>query len=321
MNHRKQHWIPQSYLSAWCDPDTPENHKPYVWMFSKDGIRAKPKAPKNIFWENELYTIHSTGGFRDLTLEHGLKGLEESFARIRREKLKLRLKLSVEDRVYLLLFIAAMKVRTVSQRNHMQSQWGNALKMMDNLAESMSKMTPDERKKFAEIQPLISSKSGASLSHEQVRGLAKKPLQYAMFPMMITQAEIFSKMHIAIIGTTIKPGFITSDSPCVWFDPDAYKRPPFYRGSGLACEKIEVTLPVSPEQIIFISWNNKFEGYMELNHEQVVDELNRRLRFSCDEYFLVNQNIKKDIWFYPGVEPEDAWENIQKGKKKKTNNT
>lgn len=299
MSHRKQHWIPQSYLSAWCDPDIPENHEPYVWRFSKDGQTAKHKAPKNIFWENEMYTIHRGNGERDLTLEHGLQGLEDFFARLHRNKLINRIELTPEEKVLLLLFVAAMKVRTTSQRDHMQNQWGEALKKMDSLAEQISEMTKEEKAKFATMQHLSSSSSSGSLSHEQVRNLATKPLQHTMFTMMMKQTDIFSQMYMAIIGANISPGLITSDSPCVWFDPEGYKRPQFYRSVGLANKKVEVTLPVSPEQAILISWNKKYDGYIELNSEQFVDDLNNRTWFQCKEHFIVNKNIKKDIWFDP----------------------
>jgi len=299
MSHRKQHWIPQSYLSAWCDPDKPENHEPYVWKFSKDGRTAKHKAPKNIFWENNMYTIHRSNGKRDLTLEHGLQGLEDFFARLHRNKLRNRIELAPEEKVLLLLFVAAMKVRTTSQRDHMQSQWGDALKKMDSLAEQISEMTNEEKAKFATMQPLSSSSSSESLSHRQVRNLATKPLQHTMFTMIMKQTDLFSQMYMAIIGANISPGFITSDSPCVWFDPEGYKRPRFYRSVGLANKKVEVTLPVFPEQAILISWNKKYDGYIELNSEQFVEDLNNRTWFQCKEHFIVNKNIKKDIWFDP----------------------
>lgn len=299
MRHKKQHWIPQSYLKAWCDPDTPENFEPYVWRFSKDGHTVKHKAPKNIFRENEMYTIHRGNDERDLTLEHGLQGLEDFFARLHRNKLTNRIELTPEEKVLLLLFVAAMNVRTTSQRDHMQKQWGEPLKMMDSLAEQISEMTKEEKAKSATIQPLSSSSYSESLSHEQVRNLATKPLQHTMFTMMMKQTDILSQMYMAIIGVNISPGFITSDSPCVWFNPEGYKRPLFYRSVGLANKKIEITLPVSPKQAILISWNKKYDGYKELNSEQFVDDLNNRTWFQCKEHFIVNKNIKKDIWFDP----------------------
>ena len=35
MEHKDQHFIPQGYLKAWCDPTTPEGQEPYVWRFTK----------------------------------------------------------------------------------------------------------------------------------------------------------------------------------------------------------------------------------------------------------------------------------------------
>ena len=55
--HADQRFVPNSYLKAWCDPDVPSEHTPYVWRFSKDGTEARKKAPKNIFTETDLYTI------------------------------------------------------------------------------------------------------------------------------------------------------------------------------------------------------------------------------------------------------------------------
>lgn len=126
---------------------------------------------------------------------------------------------------------------------------------------------------------------------------------------------------MAIIGTTVEPGFITSDSPCVWFDPEANKRPPFYQTVGLGYKTVEVTLPISPKQAILLSWNEKNKGYMELNYEKNIDELNRITRFHCDEHFIVNKNIKKGIWFDPGIEPDDSWEKMNKKQNEETKNS
>lgn len=32
-SHKKQHWVPRSYLKAWVDPE----NSPYVHIFNKDG--------------------------------------------------------------------------------------------------------------------------------------------------------------------------------------------------------------------------------------------------------------------------------------------
>jgi hypothetical protein len=66
--HKKQHFIPSSYLRAWCDPNCPENQTPYVWRFSADGLESKKKSPEKYFHENNMYTIKKADGGRDLDL-------------------------------------------------------------------------------------------------------------------------------------------------------------------------------------------------------------------------------------------------------------
>ncbi len=71
--YKKQHFVPKSYLEAWCDPACPKKQTPYVWLFSCDGADIKRKSPKNIFYETDMYTILGKNGERILTLEHGLQ--------------------------------------------------------------------------------------------------------------------------------------------------------------------------------------------------------------------------------------------------------
>jgi hypothetical protein len=57
MEKKRQHIIPESYQKPWCDPDTPINQTPYIWLTSKDGKIQKRKAPENAFVGNDVYTI------------------------------------------------------------------------------------------------------------------------------------------------------------------------------------------------------------------------------------------------------------------------
>jgi hypothetical protein len=98
MAHRKQHWVPSSYLGAWCDPDRPPKYDPYVWIFPKDGGNGQRKSPRNIFAETDFYTIHLPDGARDLSLEHGLATFETRFSRIRETRIDKRQPLSAEDK-------------------------------------------------------------------------------------------------------------------------------------------------------------------------------------------------------------------------------
>ncbi|MCP4426859.1 MAG: DUF4238 domain-containing protein, partial [Chloroflexi bacterium] len=90
MKHKRQHYVPSSYLRAWCDPDTPKGHTPYVWRFSKDGTQISKKAPKRIFYERDLYTVRGNDGQRDLHLEYNLSKVENEFYKLRKNKLSRR---------------------------------------------------------------------------------------------------------------------------------------------------------------------------------------------------------------------------------------
>lgn len=306
--HKKQHYIPQCYLEAWCDPDCPTGQTPYVWRFTKDGKSAKKKAPENIFHDNNMYTIKLPDGSRNLVLEHGFSQLETKFSTIRNKQIAKRKQLNADDYTILCAFMAAMWARTKAQREHQRNQWKKPLEMWEHMIEWAKTATPEQKRQAASLSS--SSHSKNSLTHEQVKRIVENPLQSLLLPMVEAATPLLYKLNYAILVTDSSPGFITSDNPCVWFDPKAYTRPPLHRAPALIYKTIEITLPVSPHKLIYLN-RQGINGYLMAN-ELVIDDLNRRTRFNADEYFVVNSNIKKDIWFAPGIEPEDSWEKVQK---------
>lgn len=310
--HKKQHFVPSSYLKAWCDPKCPKKQTPYVWRFSFDGTDVKRKAPENIFHETDMYTIKGENGERNLILEHGLQQLETQFARIRRKTLRKKRKLTIEEHILICAFIAATHSRTKATRDHWKKNWERPLKRMEDMMKWAKTATPEEKKRAASISSLSSRENNDSLDYEQVKELHENPLQ-KMLPGMITSlTPMLSKLNMGILCTNNIPGFITSDYPCVWYDPEAYKRPPLYRAPALMYSALEITLPVSPKQTILLS-RHDYTGYIDV-HERIVEEFNRRTRFHADEYFVVNSNMKMVFWFDPGEEPPDSWEKTQKRK-------
>jgi len=305
--YKNQHYISQSYLQAWADPECEEKQTPYVWLFSKNGKNIRKKAPKNIFYEKDMYTIYLEG-IRNLVLEYGLSQLESLFANIRNQKINIRQDLSPEDRMILCAFAAAMQARTKVQREHQRKQWTRVLDGMDNIIEQMKKATPEQRE--AMKMSLSSSRSKSeSIGYEEVKNIVQGPLQNLLIPMINAVTPLLFKLDLAILVTNLKIGFITSDNPCVWYDPEAYTRPPLYRAPALMCDTIEITLPISPMSVLYLN-RQHINGY-KFADEELVDTLNSRTRFYADEYFVVNSNVKKDIWFDTGTEPDDSWEKVQ----------
>jgi len=259
-----------------------------------------------------MYTLVGADGKRNLVLEHGLGQLESKFCIVRDTKLETRQRLNDDERLILCAFVAAMDARTTARRDHHKAQWGKSVELMDRMQEKIKNFTPEEReqaRRRSRIEKTLSDNS-VTLSGEEVRRIASQPVQEMLTATINTLAPRLLAMDMVVIETNTEPGFITSDNPCVWFDPEAYKRPPMFQTPGLGYETTEITLPISPNQMLIFRQKLRFPELYTLLPLNVVDELNRRTRFNAYEYFVVNSNTKKDWWFDSGVEPEDSWNKL-----------
>ncbi len=304
----KQHHIPKSYLSSWCDKKTPEGQEPFVWRFVKDGSVSKNKAPKKIFFEKDMYTIENVDGEKSFVIEHGLKQLEDIFTDIRRKKISKLKSLNVSEKIYLCAFLAAMNARTKLNRDHHKKTWQNVVEVGNKIKEEFDKSTDEQKKSFTDMSDFFRDRE--SISFEEAKELAEKPLQKLLFTDIKVTTPKLSEMNMCTLITDDEIGFITSDNPCVWFDPEGYKRQPYYQSPGFQYKSLEITFPVSPNSLLLLSYS-PLKSYIKINNEKL-DEFNRRTRFHSYEYFVVNSNYKNDFWFWVGEEPEDSWEKINK---------
>jgi hypothetical protein len=136
--------------------------------------------------------------------------------------------------------------------------------------------------------------------------------------MITAEVPELINLDFAVLVATEEQNFITSDSPCVWFDPKVHTRPPLYRAPALIYETLEITLPVSPKQCIVLN-RRGFKGYLPAN-DKLVTEINRRTRFCAYDSYINNKNKVHDRWFTKDEPPEDSWENIQEKKQKEPSN-
>ncbi|WP_169120010.1 DUF4238 domain-containing protein [Aromatoleum anaerobium] len=306
--HKKQHFVPACYLKAWCDPEAPPMHKPYVWVFDRNGQNVRRKAPENIFHESDMYTTFGKNGERDLILEQGLSQLEMEFTRIRNSKINYGRDLTPDEHILLCAFTATAQARTPANREHQRKQWERPLRMMERMTEAVANMTPDTKERFIASQPPRSVNSKGSIGYEEVKQMHENPLQTLLYPMIQATTPLLCKLDMAFLVSNDEIGFITSDHPCVWFDPDSCRRPPMYRGPALMYETIEITVPLSPTHCLLLN-RQGMNGYIQVQ-PNVVHEVNRRTRFEADEYFVVRRNVKLDHWFDRGREPEDSWDRL-----------
>jgi uncharacterized protein DUF4238 len=287
----KQHLIPNCYLKAWCDPRTPEDQTPYIWRIARDGSGKKNKAPEKSFTATDRYTIKLPTGKKDLIVENTLAGLENAFVSVRGQ-IEERQELTDEDKATLCLFAAAMQSRTRRAGDH----WQKTAQQLHEMVSSMEQQYG----------------TGPTTSRQTGRMVEVAP-QYLVMTMLDVQTPLLYEMEMSIFVTDDELGFITSDSPCVWFNPKAHTFPPFYRSPGLGQADIEVTLPLTPSHMLFIS-HRKHPFYIDVGRH-VVDEANRLTRAHAADEFVSWKGETRPYWFETGTMPDDAWENTEAGKK------
>jgi hypothetical protein len=305
-SHKAQHWIPRSYLQAWTDPDTPPIQEPFVHVFSKEGEKHRRRAPANVFTETDIYTIKRADGGRDLRLEHGLSELETAFATIRKDFLAQRRQLPTPRRLRLMAFVAAMQARTPVLRDHHMKFW----REIHEIGEQIEGEGED---RSAVSAPALDRRP--SITVEDVRHVISSPMEHMLVPYIAAQLPFLMLMRCQVLCATSEPGFITSDAPVVWFDPEWHRKPPMFRSPSLSEPLLEITLPISPHQMLAISHQLTTPpqlrmDYIDVRKEHHVDELNRRTRFCCDKEFVVRREITRPSWFEKGTMPTDSWEAI-----------
>lgn len=316
-DNKAQHYVAKGYMRAWCDPSRAKHEEPYVWVIDRDGPTsekpAKRKAPINIFWESEMYTITPADNplGRDLSLEHALNRLETDFCAVRRDFIEPRRPLGARERSVLLAFLASSKFRTPGYREHTRSQWQPVLEKGREVEQWALTATTEQRANAARIGSIGSS--GKGMTMDQVQAIVEKPLQTMLAAHVRTTVPLLAKMtHMTIFCTDRPPGFITGDEPVVWFDPEAYKRPPFYRAPALMYKTIEITLPISPTRMMLLGrQNDEWPQYLNLDEidpfDNVLDDLNRRTCRFSREKVVVSRNEFRPIWAENGELPPDAW--------------
>src|SRR5262249_27260951 len=160
-----------------------------------------------------------------LVLEDGLAGLESRFVEIRDKTFFRRKEFTLDDRLILCAFIAAARARTPAQRDHLGGFWNEVRQRMDDLKDWAATATPEQKQAAAMVAP----GSGPSLGYDEVRHMAERPMQTMLAPRIESETPLLLALDLAVVESETSAAFITSDNPCVWFDPEAYKRPPFYQ--------------------------------------------------------------------------------------------
>jgi hypothetical protein len=251
-----------------------------------------------------MYAFTDQNGSLNQSIETGLSRLEDQFEKLRQDKIMGCAHLTDEDKATLCLFVATAHFRTRRSRHHWQRQWGEVVQLGDGMQRHLDGLTAEEKASLG-FSVVPSASPGIPL--DKIRPLVQQPL--LLLPLATNREACWlSDMTITILCASDECGFITSDAPVVWFDPELHKMPPFYRSLALGSPTIEVTMPIAPSRLVLFTHGRASEGYFPVVTSlecglHVIDDLNRRARFHCDSHFVANSDRKKDIWFDSGSPP------------------
>lgn len=304
MEYKKHHYIPRSYLSAWTDPKTPAGQEPYVWLVNKESLEIRRRAPKNIMFENNLYTIEDEEGGRDLSLEKLLSMIEGEFVRVRDHVIATHTPLNQSHRYILLSFVSAMYSRTPVSTARLGSFWDELLSKVKAMSTWAVTANPEQRASAAVVTHPISGGRSYPVTVEQIQTIVDAPIPSTLVPSIKAGVDAMKILDITVLETTTSPGFITSDNPVVWFDPEGHKRKEPFQGPALIYPSIEISMAVSPRFSLLLH-RRGINGYINLSSHgplaeaQVVNEANWRVQIEAKDSLVVSQNTILQRWFDP----------------------
>lgn len=271
----KQHYVPQCYLREFADPTTPSNKEPFVWIFDKDGKNERRDKVKNVLASNDLYTIKIKGQ-KDYSIEETLANLEGKYAEIFRAKIRNKLPLTEEEHIILCAFVSVMLQRTLRHKDNLERFYSELIEHAEAI-ERAHNLPPKES--------------------ERLKKFKEDAHKLGVVHLLPDITELLMKMSIAFLCSKGGEKFVTSDDPCNLFNPDLQWQK--FLGPGLGQKNVQITLPLSPEIMLCMSWSN-LRGYLHWEKSRV-EEANRMIVGHSYRYFISHSSKKKWLWFrrYP----------------------
>lgn len=291
---KKERVISNCYLQAWCDPKTPENQGPYVWVHPAAGGVPKRKSPQSKwFTETDRFRIKSPNGDPTLEIKDTLQNLEHHFVRLG-ERLQTGHQYSARGHMLMCAFVAAMCSRnppyTKKQLRVQSGKRGLAHKQAAKHGQTLQ--------------------SNLRHDHGTVRSANAGFIEATL---AILTPMLFRMCAGIFIVVDHDGRFISSDNPCVWHGPAVHRRPPEPRQPALTWSDIEITLPLGPKAALLFTHSPKHSGFLKAD-PKCVDLINQRTRLCAHEWFVTHDGQDKKIWCEERPHA-DVWENTAEDKK------
>jgi hypothetical protein len=265
------HYVPQSYLRGFTDPQSAE----MIWTYDKDQKRFFRTNIKNVAQEKNFYGRE---------IEIALNSDIENPANPVLEKLRRREAINSAERYHLSSYIAVMFSRVPRRR----------ARIMENLPaeiESTIQRYADAFNHLAAtnaVQPEIIQERLQELEKIRAKYLAEPPepvIKEINIPRPNEKIVrlIYSMVWRFLIADRGPTRFLTTDNPAFFFEP-----------YGLAREESELSFPISSHMCLLGNWQRGkgAEGLLGVS-EIHVKEMNRRNASTATRFFFYH---KKADW-------------------------
>ncbi len=292
----KHHFIPISYLTAFCDQDG------MVWAYKKcldsEPHRAKPE---NTAFANKFYALYLDDGSEDTnTFENALADIVDNGNTAGALKgLRSGQPPSFDDRQRLSIFFGFMLVRTPSYRSFYEKQRNKEL----NLDIKKIVTNKDDFKNWTDSYQSISNEVFSDDEIDQIRKEIlndKHPMEIHsnfilnhIYKLGFDIAKLLVGMRWLLIRAPNNSFFLTSDNPVVVFNPN-------FLGcwtAELAMKDTEFFIPISKEMGLLIvqSREEKLESQIVETNQHFVNEQNNRIIFMASKFIYASQKSDKII--------------------------
>jgi len=283
---KQQHFVPRFYLEYFAD----QNGK--VWTYDASTNRVWATSPENTARQSNIYSPKDEhGGYLD-DIEDWLNSIETKAAALYPRVLNGE-SLTGQDRADFSSFIASLFARSPSNLR-------SAAEMQGYMMQMPLRMYYSDRSRFDDMMDEIDARHERNTSKEERDELFEAGQDPKKFVLNIAQragllglvmsdsiAPILFDMtwHVFEIS---KQHLITCDSPVAQLtDPKEYH--PLYGDGGFMAKSSVVTLPLSPDRILQLTWQEQYpEGRLCIGNKRLGRLFNRQRAYVSEQYLFAS---------------------------------
>jgi hypothetical protein len=266
MHKKRHHIVPLHYLKGFTIENSPE----YIWRYEKYKKYPIELNLKDAAVEKYYYSYKNVDGVIDYdTIENYLAEDIENPAVPVLNKLRNKQHINDDEKYRLSRYMAIMLKRVPKHRQKIKIM---SPKVFEEERKELLKIVDNALNTYPEKKDLLEER------RKQINDIIDKykddlPDEFYVRLINDSFTDITYSMNWRVIYYEGNNPYITSDSPCFFFD-----------ALGLARENSEITFPINRSAAIWAGWTRQESIRYIYVKEQVVKEVNRRSVYNAYKY-------------------------------------